>query len=54
MYYTEMVIYDLTIYTADVNHAGTDASVFLQLLGDSGKSSEVQLDSTGNNFEKGR
>jgi lipoxygenase homology domain-containing protein 1 len=37
-----------------VRGAGTDANVFVHLFGDSGDSGERKLESSGNNFERGK
>ncbi|GMH36686.1 hypothetical protein BSKO_04559 [Bryopsis sp. KO-2023] len=47
--------YRICIITSDVRGAGTDASVFLKLLGQSGESEDLRMDdSSGNPFERGQ
>ena len=48
--------YRVTVHTADVRGAGTDADVSIVLMGDGGSSSsrEVALESSANNFERGQ
>ncbi|OKI02329.1 hypothetical protein A6A06_14870 [Streptomyces sp. CB02923] len=50
---SEKITYDLNIATANINDAGTDATVKIQLIGEKGKSPEVALDKPGNDFEQG-
>lgn len=47
--------YDISIYTADVDGAGTDADIFITLQGSMKKSEEELLDNTSkNDFERGQ
>uniref|UniRef100_A0A4W3HXD7 Lipoxygenase homology PLAT domains 1 n=1 Tax=Callorhinchus milii TaxID=7868 RepID=A0A4W3HXD7_CALMI len=46
--------WSLWIWTSDIKSAGTDASVFLQIYGDKGKSNEMRLDNNSDNFENGQ
>ena len=46
--------YKVTTFTGDKRGAGTDANVFITLFGESGDSGEKKLDTTKNNFERGR
>lgn len=46
--------YKIAVKTGDVRGAGTDANVYVQLTGESGASEEKQLESSGNNFERGK
>ena len=39
--------------TADEFSAGTDADVFIQIFGENGNTSAVELTKSGNLFEKG-
>lgn len=48
-----MINYEVTVVTGDVWAAGTNASVFLQIYGEEGKSELIQLKSRSNNFERG-
>ncbi|WP_370421958.1 PLAT/LH2 domain-containing protein [Streptomyces sp. QH1-20] len=46
--------YSITIKTANVANAGTDANVKIQLIGEKGKSPEIPLDKPGkDDFEQG-
>lgn len=44
--------YSVTVVTGDADNAGTDANVFITLIGTNGKSKEILLDNPTNNFEK--
>ncbi|KAH9519113.1 Lipoxygenase y domain-containing protein 1 [Bulinus truncatus] len=44
--------YEVTIWTGDKKGAGTDANVFLQMYGKSGKTQEIQLRNKSDNFEQ--
>ncbi|MGI5466223.1 PLAT/LH2 domain-containing protein [Streptomyces sp. CA-132043] len=46
------ITYSINIGTADVDDAGTDAAVKIQLIGEKGKSPEIPLDKAGNDFER--
>jgi hypothetical protein len=46
--------YKVTVYTGDKRGAGTDANVFITLFGDAGDSGERKLDTSKNNFERGK
>ncbi|ARZ72425.1 hypothetical protein M1P56_16130 [Streptomyces sp. HU2014] len=47
------ITYSLNIATANITDAGTDAAVKIQLIGEKGKSPEIELDKPGNDFEQG-
>ncbi len=47
-----MARYDVTVYTGNRHGAGTDAKVYLELIGETGHSGEKQLDS--GHFDTGR
>lgn len=49
-----MARYDIEVRTGDVDNAGTDAKVFIQLFGARGSSSERRIDDKHDNFERGR
>lgn len=52
-----MILYLLTIYTADVSYAGTDSKVDILLTGTKGDSGEIVLEATDeipDPFERGR
>lgn len=42
------------MYTGDKFGAGTDAKVFVTLFGENGRSEEKELESSKNDFERGR
>ena len=42
----------VTVITGDVRHAGTDANVFLEIIGKHGRTGEIKLDDEKNNFER--
>jgi len=44
--------YSVTVVTGGADTAGTDANVFITLIGTNGKSKEISLDNPTNNFEK--
>lgn len=47
--------YKVTVYTGDVDNAGTDANVHIVLYGDMGNSGQpIKLDNTKNNFERNK
>lgn len=49
--------YHLSVKTGNVQGAGTDANVFVQLVGEHGETGKVQLrmaENTKNKFERGR
>ncbi|XP_061492303.1 lipoxygenase homology domain-containing protein 1 [Rhineura floridana] len=46
--------WSLWIWTSDIKGAGTDATIFLQVYGDKGKSDEMKLDNNSDNFEAGQ
>ena len=48
-----LLSYHVTVLTGDVRGAGTDANVFLVMIGKTGKSREIVLDDEKNNFERG-
>ena len=44
----------MTVWTADVRGAGTDANVFIQMYGEYGKSETYHLRNRTDNFEQGQ
>uniref|UniRef100_A0A673CI95 Lipoxygenase homology domains 1a n=1 Tax=Sphaeramia orbicularis TaxID=375764 RepID=A0A673CI95_9TELE len=46
--------WSLWIWTSDVKGAGTDAQVFLQIYGETGKSDEIKLENNSDSFEQGQ
>ena len=47
--------YEVNTYTGNKFGAGTDARVFITLIGEKGRSKEIELESKGrNDFEKGQ
>ena len=49
-----LVSYKVVVATSDLRGAGTDADVFLTLFGDRGDSGERRLESSANDFERGK
>ncbi len=45
--------YRITVVTGPVEHAGTDANVYITLFGTNGNSGERLLDNADDNFERG-
>ena len=50
----EVYSYKITLKTADVSGAGTDADVYVILKGTAGETEKIDLDSDGDNFEQGK
>ena len=48
------VTYKVEVHTADVKYAGTDANVFVELLGANGNSGRRPLSTSRDNFERGK
>lgn len=46
--------WSLWIFTSEIKGAGTDAQVFLQVYGETGKSDEMKLESKSDSFEQGQ
>ncbi|XP_033751254.1 lipoxygenase homology domain-containing protein 1-like isoform X2 [Pecten maximus] len=46
--------YEVTVWTSDKSSAGTDANVFLQMYGDSGKTEKEVLNNRSDNFERNK
>jgi hypothetical protein len=49
-----MPTYKITVFTGDVDNAGTDANVFITLFGQLTNSHEFLLDNSQDNFERGK
>ncbi|MET8682658.1 PLAT/LH2 domain-containing protein [Streptomyces sp. NPDC004732] len=47
------ITYKITLWTEHISGAGTDATMYGQLIGENGKSAEVVFDNAGNDFEYG-
>ncbi|KAL8614278.1 hypothetical protein ACOMHN_007616 [Nucella lapillus] len=47
------VPWQVWVFTSDIKGAGTDASVYMVLYGDKGKSDDIKLENKGDTFEKG-
>lgn len=47
-----VINYEITVVTGDVTFAGTNATVFIQIYGDKGKTEIIKLESRSNNFER--
>ena len=50
----EKTRYEVTVVTGDCRYAGTDANVYMEMVGKHGKTGEIKLDDNKNNFEKGQ
>ncbi|KAJ7335182.1 hypothetical protein JRQ81_013123, partial [Phrynocephalus forsythii] len=48
------ILYEVTVVTGDVSHAGTDAGIYITLFGSDGCSEEMQLEKNGTRFEIGQ
>jgi hypothetical protein len=46
--------YEVVVYTSDLRGAGTDANVSVELLGAQERSGPLRLDTSADNFERGR
>ncbi len=46
--------WSLWIWTSEMKGAGTDAQVFLQVYGETGKSDQMKLESKSDSFEQGQ
>ena len=49
-----MIPYEFTFVTGTRRHAGTDAHVFVTIIGNLGKTQEVMMDDGKDHFEKGQ
>ncbi|POI32547.1 hypothetical protein CIB84_003701 [Bambusicola thoracicus] len=49
----EMINYEVSVVTGDVRAAGTNAKVFMQIYGETGKTELIILENRSNNFERG-
>ncbi|XP_025108646.1 lipoxygenase homology domain-containing protein 1-like [Pomacea canaliculata] len=43
----------INVFTSDQQHAGTDSTIYITLIGTSGTSKELHLNNKANNFERG-
>ena len=50
----EKTRYEVAVVTGDRKYAGTDANVYVEIMGKHGKTGEIKLDDNKNNFEKGQ
>ena len=50
----EKTRYEVAVVTGDRKYAGTDANVYMEIMGKHGKTGEIKLDDNKNNFEKGQ
>lgn len=48
-----MINYEVSVVTGDVRAAGTNAKVFMQIYGETGKTELIILENRSNNFERG-
>lgn len=51
---TQVVKYKIAVHTGDKRGAGTDANIYIILHGENGDTGKRPLESSGNNFERGR
>ena len=49
-----MTTYSIQVQTGDRNNAGTNARVYIQLIGANDRTRELRLDNASNNFERGK
>uniref|UniRef100_A0A8D0FQN3 Lipoxygenase homology domains 1 n=1 Tax=Strix occidentalis caurina TaxID=311401 RepID=A0A8D0FQN3_STROC len=49
----KLINYEVSVVTGDVRAAGTNAKVFMQIYGESGKTELIILENRSNNFERG-
>uniref|UniRef100_A0A8C6JNJ0 Uncharacterized protein n=1 Tax=Melopsittacus undulatus TaxID=13146 RepID=A0A8C6JNJ0_MELUD len=48
-----VINYEVSVVTGDVRAAGTNAKVFMQIYGETGKTELINLENRSNNFERG-
>lgn len=48
-----VINYEVSVVTGDVRAAGTNAKVFMQIYGETGKTELIILENRSNNFERG-
>lgn len=48
-----VINYEVSVVTGDVRAAGTNAKVFMQIYGETGKTELITLENRSNNFERG-
>ncbi|XP_064496968.1 lipoxygenase homology domain-containing protein 1-like [Pseudopipra pipra] len=49
----KLINYEVSVVTGDVRAAGTNAKVFMQIYGETGKTELIILENRSNNFERG-
>ncbi|XP_074992847.1 lipoxygenase homology domain-containing protein 1-like [Calonectris borealis] len=49
----KLINYEVSVVTGDVRAAGTNAKVFMQIYGETGKTEVIILENRSNNFERG-
>ncbi|XP_050769305.1 lipoxygenase homology domain-containing protein 1 [Gymnogyps californianus] len=49
----KLINYEVSVVTGDVRAAGTNAKVFMQIYGETGKTELITLENRSNNFERG-
>ncbi|KAG2450199.1 hypothetical protein HYH02_000301 [Chlamydomonas schloesseri] len=50
----DLIKYKVAVYTSDIRGAGTDANVYIEMHGDKAFVGKTNLDTSANNFERGR
>uniref|UniRef100_A0A8C4R1V7 PLAT domain-containing protein n=1 Tax=Eptatretus burgeri TaxID=7764 RepID=A0A8C4R1V7_EPTBU len=48
------VLYEVTVFTGDTHHGGTDANIFMSIFGAVGVTEDMQLMKNGSRFERGQ
>lgn len=51
---TAVALHHVVLWPSDIRGAGTDADISVILTGDKGSSKELRLESSANNFERGK
>lgn len=44
------VLYEITVVTGDIQHAGSDSNIYMTLFGSSGNTEEIQLEKNGERY----
>ena len=50
----QVVPYEVSLYTGDVQNGGTDAEVYIKVFGSKGSTSEIKIDKMSDRFERGK
>ncbi|NXF11356.1 LOXH1 protein, partial [Smithornis capensis] len=48
------ILYEVTVVTGDIESGGTDARIFMTVFGSNGNTEEMQLEKSGDRFERGQ